>query len=182
MPKEDRRVQKTKAAIITAFIDLLEEQDFNKITINDIADRANVNRGTIYFHYADKYDLLNKCIEGKMDLLQNLCEPINIYSLEDELTQYFKNIYSFFDNNYKFFSLMIKNGGTNQFQERFKKQILSEIRRVSEVNQVGYDGEFFVQFRVNALVGVVEWWIRESHPLSVEEMAKNTTLLFIKNK
>jgi AcrR family transcriptional regulator len=41
----------------------LGERDFEQITINDIADRANVNRGTIYLHDTDKFDLLDQCIE-----------------------------------------------------------------------------------------------------------------------
>ena len=70
MKKEDRRIQKTKAAISAALFDLLEEKDFDQISINDIADRANVNRGTIYFHYADKFDLLDKIIEDRLEDLR----------------------------------------------------------------------------------------------------------------
>lgn len=69
----DRRVLKTRKAIIEAFVGLLEEQDFEQITINEIADRANVNRGTIYLHYADKFDLLDQCIETYLQRLLDAC-------------------------------------------------------------------------------------------------------------
>lgn len=59
----DRRIQKTRQAIMNTLVDLLTEEGFDKITINDIADRANINRGTVYLHYVDKFDLLDKCIE-----------------------------------------------------------------------------------------------------------------------
>lgn len=75
MKKEDRRIQKTKAAISAALFDLLEEKDFDQISINDIADRAKVNRGTIYFHYADKFDLLDKIIEDRLEDLRAVCSP-----------------------------------------------------------------------------------------------------------
>lgn len=63
--KEDRRIQKTKKAITEALFTLLEKKDFNQLTINEIAEEANVNRGTVYFHYEDKYDLLNQCMENE---------------------------------------------------------------------------------------------------------------------
>lgn len=58
----DRRIQKTQDAIFEAFVGLMAEKNFEQITINGIVDRANVNRGTIYLHYQDKYDLLDQCI------------------------------------------------------------------------------------------------------------------------
>lgn len=91
MKKEDRRIQKTKAAISAALFDLLEEKDFDQISINDIADRANVNRGTIYFHYADKFDLLDKIIEDRLEDLRAVCSPIHWDSTEKELIAVFRN-------------------------------------------------------------------------------------------
>ena len=48
--KEDRRVRKTRSAIKSSFIELLNEKELEKITIQDIADRADINRGTFYLH------------------------------------------------------------------------------------------------------------------------------------
>lgn len=69
----DRRVEKSKKAITDALIKLMTEKDFEKITINEIADLANVNRGTVYFHFSDKYDLLNYCIEAHLNELVESC-------------------------------------------------------------------------------------------------------------
>ena len=51
MPKVDRRILKSQEAIKKALIELMAKNNFDDITIQDIADRANVNRGTIYLHY-----------------------------------------------------------------------------------------------------------------------------------
>ena len=56
-PKTDLRVLKTQLAIRGAFTDLLEEKPFSSITVQNIIDRARVNRKTFYNHYHDKYDL-----------------------------------------------------------------------------------------------------------------------------
>ena len=65
---EDRRVRKTKQAIKNAFIQLLNKKDLEKITIQDITELADINRGTFYLHYEDKYILLSD-IEDELSLI-----------------------------------------------------------------------------------------------------------------
>lgn len=56
----DRRVRKTQKAIKGALIQLLKQHPFEQITIQHIADEADINRATFYQHYLDKYDLLDQ--------------------------------------------------------------------------------------------------------------------------
>ena len=61
----DRRQQKTRIAILDAFRALLSRKNYNKITVQDIIDEANVGRTTFYDHF-----------ETKDDLLEILCEEL----------------------------------------------------------------------------------------------------------
>jgi len=70
----DRRIEKSRQAIMDAFTKLMLEKDFEKITINEIAELANVNRGTVYSHYVDRFDLLNQCIENHINKLFETCQ------------------------------------------------------------------------------------------------------------
>jgi len=54
---DDLRVRRTRMMIEKAFLELLMEQGFQSITVQDIADRAMVNRATFYDHFTDKYEL-----------------------------------------------------------------------------------------------------------------------------
>ena len=56
----DRRIARTKFAIQDALVTLIKEKGFDSITVSDIVARANINRGTFYLHYQDKFDLLEK--------------------------------------------------------------------------------------------------------------------------
>ena len=62
----DLRVVRTKTAIRNAFVELIEEKGFDAITVKDITTKANINRGTFYAHYQDKFDLMTKCQEDIM--------------------------------------------------------------------------------------------------------------------
>lgn len=52
--------------------ELMSEKKFDAITLKDISDRADVSRRTIYLHYEDKYDLLDKLIEEHINELREL--------------------------------------------------------------------------------------------------------------
>lgn len=58
--KNNRRTAYTRNVIRESFLELLAEQDIQKITVTDITKKADVNRGTFYQHYKDPIDLFNQ--------------------------------------------------------------------------------------------------------------------------
>ncbi|MBA4536782.1 TetR/AcrR family transcriptional regulator [Bacillus aquiflavi] len=80
--KTDPRIIRTRKLIMDAFIQLSMKKDFKDITIKDITAKATVNRATFYYHFADKYDLLEKVLSE--DLMLNFCSEI---AEHDELNQ-----------------------------------------------------------------------------------------------
>ncbi len=68
-PKEeeklDPRVKRTRKLILRSFEDLLAEKGFETISVQDVTDKAEINRATFYAHFTDKYDLLDYSI-GQM--------------------------------------------------------------------------------------------------------------------
>ncbi|MEO8606401.1 MAG: TetR family transcriptional regulator [Chloroflexota bacterium] len=60
--KLDPRAKRTLKVLRTAMMELLEEQEFSKITVQDITERAEVNRATFYDHFVDKYELMNDLV------------------------------------------------------------------------------------------------------------------------
>ncbi len=74
--KVDPRVKRTRQLLQDALDDLLSEKSFNQITVQDITERAGLNRATFYAHFEDKYALLNHSVrEGFQAILdKNLPE------------------------------------------------------------------------------------------------------------
>lgn len=96
MKENDLRYIKTERAIREAFFALLEEGEFEKITVKDITERALINRNTFYLHYKDKFDLINSILVGFIqDLSTKALEVIDASSQPDKATfdRYFVTIF-----------------------------------------------------------------------------------------
>ena len=56
--RPDRRVARSRRALKEALTDLILEQGYESVTVQDVIDRADVGRSTFYAHFVDKDDLL----------------------------------------------------------------------------------------------------------------------------
>ena len=113
--KTDLRVIKTKRAINNALIDLLRKKGINKITVAELSQKAEINKGTFYLHYVDIYDLYQKAqqehlikVVDNMDFLDLFFTDTDMFSRELVMRSINKSI---FENN-PFFSE--KNVSFNQ--------------------------------------------------------------------
>lgn len=91
--KIDLRVIKTQNNIKHTFIDLLNEKDFDQITVKDILDRALINRSTFYKYYTDKFDLAKTITEEIIADYSPFLEERFADRKGDDLSQYIKSVY-----------------------------------------------------------------------------------------
>jgi AcrR family transcriptional regulator len=180
MSKVDRRIGKTQEALKNAVLDLMAEKNFDDITIQDLSDRANVSRGTIYLHYMDKYHLLDKLIESHIEELRVRCEAaaeMDFVSGSLIWTEYF-------ESNYSFFSMMLASKGAPYFRNRFVDFLLEEFRDEVDITKginQGLNKDLIVRFVASAYVGVVEWWFTNEKPISHQELAEQLGTLLERN-
>ena len=72
----DLRVRRTQKLLREALIALIEERNFDVITVGEIAERAMVSRAAFYRYYQDKYDLVEKIFEEMVTTVMRDIEPI----------------------------------------------------------------------------------------------------------
>ncbi|MEV5027453.1 TetR/AcrR family transcriptional regulator [Paenibacillus sp. LPE1-1-1.1] len=171
MSKVDRRILKTQEALKKAVIELMSEKNFDDITIQDISDRANVSRGTIYLHYLDKYDLLDKLMEEHINNMSNFCES----ATEMDFIESTVHCMEYFESNYLFFSTMLASEGAKYFRSQFLKFNIEEFRKdvdITKGKNYGRNEDVIVQFVANAYVGSVEWWLKNGMPYPPRVMAE----------
>ncbi|MGE7920467.1 TetR/AcrR family transcriptional regulator [Viridibacillus sp. NPDC093762] len=129
----DPRILRTRQLIMDAFMQLAVEKDFKDITIKDITTRATVNRATFYYHFYDKYDLLEKVLSEDVikGVLKNVSsyESITSSSLKDifiSLLSFQKGLASQCTRSYESFTpkieTIIKEELGRVFRELLKKK------------------------------------------------------------
>lgn len=171
MPKVDRRIIKSQEAIKKALIELMSEKSFASITIQDISDKANVNRGTVYLHYLDKFDLLDKIMEEHINNMSNFCES----ATEMDFIESTVHCMEYLESNYLFFSTMLASEGAPYFRSRFINYNIEEFRKdvdTTKGKNYGRSEDVIVQFVANAYVGIVEWWLKNGMPYPPSVMAE----------
>jgi len=76
-PKTDRRILRTRNLLGDALVALLQERNFEDITVQDVLDRARVGRSTFYAHFSDKDDLFLSDVEDFFELCSGLLKRHN---------------------------------------------------------------------------------------------------------
>lgn len=177
MKKIDRRILKTQLAIKKATLELMNDKSFDSITIQDISDKADVNRSTVYLHYLDKYDLLDKMIEEHINELNEKNKLVCQENWIDAIQIFFE----YFEENFLFFSTMLASkGAAPSFRSKFLEYVIEgfkdELHETNEKNK-GLSEEIVVEFAGNAYVGILESWLKDGMPSPPKVIAKEVGVL-----
>lgn len=170
----DRRVQRTRQLLRDALFALIDEKGYESITVQNITDRANMNRVTFYFHYKDKEDLLFKVLRELYDELEANHPPANTideWARQDALfafrhVQQYAHLYRVLLSEKGSLSLLgrlIDYFATTSLQADQKWLPASAKPRLPL--------EMVEHFYAGAFVGLVRWWVLHEMPNTPEEMA-----------
>lgn len=174
--QEDLRVRRTRKLLQKALIELTVEKGFAAVTIQDIAERAMVNRSTVYRHYPG----------GKYELLEQYANEVTSYRIDepsDQSTQKWqdpppilvnllKHIQMFAD----FYRVMLGQNGDKAFTERFRKNHEERFRILMSRFGAGTDPnsppvDLSLNYLSCAMLGAIIWWLENDQPCSVEQLA-----------
>ncbi|MFF2176618.1 TetR/AcrR family transcriptional regulator [Lysinibacillus sp. NPDC058147] len=180
MSKTDRRIIRTKNEIKQAFFSLLSEKNFEAITVRDITDRANINRGTFYLHYVDKYNLLeqyeNEIFEKFnviLDETTNLELDVNQF-LDERLPVMIRILHVFYEEA-DFLKLILGPNGDPFFHEKMR-QFFVRYFNTFLVNRIDkskwrFPIELILAYNSNAILGVITYWLQHDTQQLPEEIA-----------
>ncbi len=199
----DERVIKTKKLIKTALSELIQEKGFDHVSITDLTQRANINRGTFYLHYQDKYDLLEKFENEVLDDINTNAENF-IKSIKDidflgedfsnEIKPFNNKVFTYIKENYIIMKVILGPKSDMRFQNKIKKALNILLTEKGWDNYFDSQNTFvsknyFISYLVSAHIGVIRQWIDSGMNESAENMAEMISKMFflgpfnsIKNK
>ncbi|MFE6076783.1 TetR/AcrR family transcriptional regulator [Paenibacillus sp. NPDC057886] len=177
--KTDLRILRTKQSIRKAFYELIQVKGYEAITIQDIADRAMINRNTFYLHYQNKPDLLDTCINELLSELKDavvLCpigmNPFSISILETVMQTVLEHISL---NTTFYYAMLIEENRIYQFRAKMENIIKDKLNEgwspIQGQSHLSISKELLLEYLVSAFMGIVIWWIKNDQPLPADEAA-----------
>lgn len=173
--RTDKRIKRTKQALKEALISLMEEQDFRSITITDIIQRADYNRGTFYTHYPHKEalldDLVNEVISGFVEAYR---EPyLNKSELNiEQLTDSAVKIFSYVEQHAQIFSLLLKDEYIPKFQEQLSHALKEVIASEFPLPAPPINAEIYLNCIAYSFLGIIIYWVKSGYTYSAKYMSQ----------
>lgn len=166
----DRRVRRTRAMLQQGLIQLMETKEIKDISVKELSDLADINRGTFYLHYSDIYDMLWK-MEDELFLEFNeiLDRTLTCESLSSETA--LQEIFAFLERHKDFARAIMGPHGDLAFVNRMKNLIKERIYNILDIRQKNQNPEYTEAFIISGCIGVIETWLNHPSPKPPEEIA-----------
>lgn len=173
--KEDRRIRKTKDTIKTVLIDLMETKPFHEITVSELTNRADINRGTFYLHYTDINELLD---EIKADLLREMSDALQKYSPEElkkDTSLKFIEMFRFIEDHDKICRILLSSQGDEAFMDividSLKNSAYMTLTELYGMKREMLLNQFFT-FGLGGCIALAKAWLDEGCQESAEIMGR----------
>ena len=181
MNGESQRVLETKEKLRDAFFELYATKKIERISIKDITEIAQLNRGTFYVYYKDIYELLEKTEDELIEELMRKLKNIIIKILRDEDIDQFLPPMEFYQRYSKILRVLLGVNGDPNFIYKMKviiKKTLRELLQKEKIPQFEYI-EFVMEYISSAQIGIISYWLQNDMQPPVKElgdMIKKITL------
>ena len=172
--RTDRRVRKTKALLLRGLIQLMETKDVQNISVKELSDLADINRGTFYLHYSDVHDMLRQIedelfVEFQRIIDRTLTPDSAIHSLQTTLSE----VFVFLERHREMARVMMGPHGDLAFLNRLKDLVQERLDSILASKLASGDSCYLEAFIVSGCVGVIETWLSQPDAPSPEAMRES---------
>jgi AcrR family transcriptional regulator len=174
--RHQRRRLRTRKQLQAALLALILEKGYENVSIQDITDRADLARATLYIHFKDKDELLWSVIEDVIHAteLEILEEYTGIIPSQAEYYG-FRNIFEHVERNRDTYLVILGSKGSSEMTHRVHRYMVEEtLRDMKNFNiymGLGQPAEIAAQIVVGSLMSLAIWWLEAPNEYSAKDMA-----------
>ena len=162
----------TKKALSAGLKEVMKHKGFDKITVADITNQCGLNRQTFYYHFQDKYDLINWIYYNEAIII--LSNNLTFDTWSDRLLE----MLSVMKNESYFYENALKSSGSAEFEKYFLsysnelfKNIIEKLDENKTVSED--DANFIAQFFSFGCVGIIVSWAKTGMSVSPESIIRH---------
>ena len=181
--KEYRSAVRSRKLIRRAFMDLLKEKSFEKITVTDIVKCADINRSTFYAHYPDVLGLIEEIQRETVDYVQLVLEDINFENFLENPRPLLNEIIKMTEENNELYRLLADSNIAVKQLSSLKKILIERTVKMLEIPGVednSFEKEFRVRFFIDGVVDVYLEWINGEIDCSLDDITDEIAKLIMR--
>ena len=174
---DDLRVRRTRKMLHAALIALSIEKGFAAVTVQNLAERAMVNRSTFYRHFVDKYDLLRSYLQDVYRLIESEDGGPPSSHTGDEPPAGLVSLLRHMQTHADFYRVMLGPNGDAAFCAQSFRGYLEEGFRNRLPDGAPLDNPgappvgMSVNYLLHAGLGAILWWLESEEAFSPEQVA-----------
>ena len=173
--KEDRRVRRTKKLLTQALTQLLQEKQINEITVKELTDLADMNRGTFYLYYKDMFDMLEKIEDGMFEALDAIVSLHEHDDVSQQTKPILLDLFRFIEDNQEMCRVLLSPHGDMNFLHRLNEVVREKCLKAwpnirKEKGEADFD--YHYSFVVFGCAGIIRAWVNRHCSESAEKMAE----------
>ena len=157
----------TKNALAVSMKKLMEKKPFSKISVGDICEDCGMNRKSFYYHFRDKYDLVNWIFYVDFIERMDWSSCRNEWDMLEALCSHFYGERLFYQN-----ALQVE--GQNSFREYFCGMLRPVLMLLTQnLVEEGRKKDFYIAFLCEGVLGELVYWLREGSKITPEEFVED---------
>lgn len=173
---ENRSVRNTKRRLRDALLRLMAEKPINEISVKELTEAVDVNRGTFYFHYSDVYGMLRSLEDDFFTQFDRILEQTPPPTGgPDAAYHYLTAIFAFLGENHDFCRVLLGENGDMKFVERVKERVGEKCSYFWQrsAQRTGPEGfALYNAFIIDGCVGVIRAWLNDGLRETPEEISR----------
>ncbi len=133
MKAEYRNKIRSKNMIKEAFFELLKEKDYNKITVTDIVNKADLNRSTFYAHYLDVRAITEEFENEVIDKMMELLKEFEFKNFFNNPTPLLLEISRFLEKHEAEYRILLKINDAETFLKKLRDIFAEYMKSDSDI-------------------------------------------------
>ncbi|MDD6188853.1 MAG: TetR/AcrR family transcriptional regulator [Clostridiales bacterium] len=169
--RDDRRVEFTKMMLRESLAGLMRGKPIQRITVKEICETAELNRGTFYAHFSDQYDLLRHTEDVEM-------ETVSTYVLriasggEEEREQVCAELFRHIREHSGVWGSLLSENGNAEFSKRMFDKLFTDLAQAGVCSPDDACAKLSFTFMMVGYVGMASRWLSEEPGVTPEQMGK----------
>lgn len=171
----DRRVRKTRALLRQGLIGLMREKSVQDITVKELCEACDINRGTFYLHYTDVAQLLHSIEDELLVEFERVLEvltPEAVLSSETP-SPAMRSMLELLAENEDLFRVLLCHNGDLAFVEKVKNVVHQRVFDAwgARFRSRGRGADYAYAFIVSGCIGMLQYWLEQPQPMPPRDMA-----------